>query len=87
MDSRLQLRDMSIGFLNDQKGGKTKISIAFEELEEKPSILTFEFPNPYASRNEMFSYLNSRIERLNEAIAEHLSLRPQIGRASCRERV
>ena len=76
MDSRLQLRDMTIDLLNGQKNQKSKISISFEELEEKVSTLTLEIPNPFANREEMFSYINSRVDRLNEAIREHTSLRP-----------
>ena len=76
MDSRLVLRDMTIDLLNGQKQQKSKISISFEELEEKVSTLTLEIPNPFANREEMFSYINSRVNRMNEAIREHNSLRP-----------
>lgn len=69
-DERLQINFTLIDFLNNQKTAKSKIIFTFQEVEQKPFILTFEAPNPYMSRLEMINELKIKIDYVVNEISE-----------------
>lgn len=71
MDERLILSEILISFTNDQKAGKTKLLVQFEELDEKPTELAIVIPNPYLSRAETIDMLQRRVDTLQAKIKDY----------------
>lgn len=69
-DERLTVNFTLIDFVNSQKTEKSKITFTFQEVEQKPFILTFEAPNPYYSRLEMIDELKRKMAFLTNEINE-----------------
>ena len=69
-DERLTVNFTLIDFVNSQKTEKSKIIFTFQEVEQKPFILTFEAPNPYYSRLEMIDELKRKMAFLTNEINE-----------------